>query len=99
MNRSSPRDLLADLDDLIARVRDCPGTSDVTAPLERARMALALVSSRDSTPPGPNQEARRTADERFREARRLLRGIKPCARAMRAIAPSSEVFASPPTAS
>lgn len=84
MNRSDPADVLADLQELLGRARDLPGSDDtklLLVYLENARELLlrACRGERHSMPPGAyeaNQPARRTATERFQEARRILGAIK-----------------------
>ncbi len=80
MNRRSLPELLADLDDLTLRSRDAGVTPDILTHLARARDALYLLSQlpeRDSVPPlfESNQPARRTANEHFRNASKLMKGI------------------------
>jgi hypothetical protein len=74
--------------ELAGDIRDCAGRARDMGNQEQADRLHAIADelmslgrykeSRDSTPPGvfaDNQEARKTATERFREARRLLKGI------------------------
>lgn len=65
MNRHNITTVLADLDDVIARLRDAGAR--VTG-LERERIALEPPPDRNSYPPG-NGETRRTASEHFAKAR------------------------------
>ena len=74
-------ELAGDIRDCAQRARDA-GHQALADRLHAIADELASLGryreSRDSTPPGvfaDNQQSRKTATERFREARRLLKGI------------------------
>lgn len=80
MNRHDIPALLADLDDLCARMRDADLPTGILVTLALARSDLYLLAklpppepdSRPSSPPGlfeENQRVRQTAKDHFRKAR------------------------------
>lgn len=68
MNRTDRRAIVADLADLITRAAD--------AGLPTVALQAALDELKEaSSPSSSNIAVRKTATERFQEARRILRGI------------------------
>lgn len=74
MNRSSSFELAEDIRELARRAGDM-GLESEAGRLSLIASDVEMIGSRPSNPPPPNAEARKTATERFRAARAILKGI------------------------